>query len=436
MTTRRPLIACLLILTLGGSACGQAQRRSPRPDLAGTSITFSINVEDAEVPALQELLRRFEERTRSRADLEPVSRFRDERGVRVELVRMEADATIERLRREAQENKPRLHLFAQDNLALSQLVDEALVQDLSSVPVPPPVLGSMVPPKFGARQFFLPFRPNVRLAYAHKEALTKAGVSPPRSAEEVKTAAQKLKGVAGGVPKVTLSLADGAPAAVTVSEWILSFGGDPLVLNDEGSIQALEFLQQLWREGMLASGSLLAKYDTEVAFLADETSWLAQNWAYTSAELSKKDKLQGFEVYPGWRGPARAAHVIGGDVLGVPRAVTGKEKDAALELAQFLMSREAQELLAERNAWPSIRADAYARVPRALKKTFVAIQEALEDGWYRPSVPYWPEVSSAMNEAIRRTMLGGEPVKPVLAALHAKVAAAAREKGVEYPSKG
>jgi len=146
-----------------------------------------------------------------------------------------------------------------------------------------------------------------------------------------------------------------------------------------------------------------------VDYLQGETAWLASNWPFTSMVFAEQDILDRFQVYEGWRGPARAAHVVGGDVLGIPKGVTGPRKEAALALARFLMSRDAQALLVERNAWPSIRADAYGRVPPALRETFEAIQKALADGWFRPNVPYWPDVSEAMNEAVRRILERGEP---------------------------
>ena len=94
--------------------------------------------------------------------------------------------------------------------------------------------------------------------------------------------------------------------------------------------------------------------------------------------------------------------------------MTGRQREGALALARFLMSREAQQRLVERNAWPAIRGDAYGTVPPALRETFEAIRRALADGFFRPAVPYWPEVSDAMNEAVRRILERGEPVRPVL----------------------
>jgi hypothetical protein len=97
------------------------------------------------------------------------------------------------------------------------------------------------------------------------------------------------------------------------------------------------------------------------------------------------------------------------------------------------MSRDAQERLVTGNAWPAIRGDAYGRVPPVQRETFEAVRRALDAGWHRPALPYWPDVSDAMNEAVRRILQDGEPVRPVLDRLHAAVAEAARRKGAPYP---
>jgi trehalose transport system substrate-binding protein len=220
---------------------------------------------------------------------------------------------------------------------------------------------------------------------------------------------------------------------VTVTELLVGFGGNPLLLDDAGSVAAFEYLARLWQEGLLARESLLAKYDSQVDYLQGETAWLAANWPFTSMVFVEQDLLDRFRVYPGWRGPVRAAHVIGGDVLGVPRGVSGRRREAALALAAFLMSQDAQATLVARNAWPAIRADAYRAVPPALAETFRAIEAALADGFYRPTVPYWGTVSDALNEGVRRIVVRGEPAGPTLTRLRARVAEAARRTGAAYP---
>jgi trehalose transport system substrate-binding protein len=270
----------------------------------------------------------------------------------------------------------------------------------------------------------------------NKERFSAAGASPPTTVDEYKTVAEGLKQEAGGQGKVTLSFAnqpDTGPLGVTMSEWIVSYGGNPLILNDNGSLQAVTFLQGLWKDGVFAKESLQAKYDTEITYLQGETSWMATNWPFTTAELDKTGILEKFDVYPGWSGPSRAAHVVGGEVLGIPKGVTGREKEAAIALAQFLVSKEAQEIFVAKNSWPSVRTDALGQVPETQKATFDAIQSALENGWYRPNVVYWSDVESAMDDIIQNAIVGGQDVKTVLDAAHAKVEQAAQAKGAQYP---
>ena len=417
---RKSAVALISFLALLAAACGGgdgARRGGGREgELSGTSITFSISLSEEERAAIEDLL----------------DQFQSDTGAEVELTSVSSADLPPKLKVEVDAGRPTIHLFAQDNLALRSLVDQDLVEDLSDVAVPGQVIDSMVPEQFDGKSYFLPFRPNVRLAYANRDRFREAGATPPRTVEELRTTAETLRSSAR-TGKVTLSLAEGDPAAVTISEWIVSFGGNPLILNDDGSVRAFEFLQGLWRDNLLARESLLGKFDTEVDNLQGETAWLAQNWPITSAQLAEQGLLERFQVYEGWRGPARAAHVIGGDVLGIPKGVSGRQKEAAVALAQFLMSEDAQKLLVERNAWPSIREDAYGDVPREQKQTFDAIQAALENGWYRPNVAYWSDVSEQMNAAVRRVVTGGENARTVLDELHGRIETAARQKGAEYP---
>ncbi|HUP71123.1 MAG TPA: extracellular solute-binding protein [Acidimicrobiales bacterium] len=418
--------ALLLVVSMVTAACGSGTASLRGSEhLAGTEITFSIAIPDEEKPAIQELLSRFQKRTRARVNVAFLSRFRNQPASRVNLTTTIDSMELIRALETDDPGNPSVHLFAQDNLALTPLVDAGLVQDLSDVAIPDEVITSMVPPKFGGRSYFLPFRPNVRLTYLDESRLRSAGVRPPQTTADLLAVARKLK-AASGQAAVTLSLAEGDPAAVTISELIVSYGGDPLVLNDPGSQEAFSFLEQMWSEGLIARESLFARYDTEVEYLRTGMSWLAQNWSFTSAVLAKEGLLRKFSVSAGWKGPARAAHVIGGDVLGIPTGVKGKQRAAALALARYLMSKEAQEFLVRENAWASIRTDAYSTVPKEQRKTFDAIQEAFEDGWFRPSVPYWPEVTVRMNEAVDRILLQQQEVKTVLDELHAKIEAAKR----------
>src|SRR6266540_235234 len=223
----RAAVALVVVLVLVGAACGGGEKK-PTPKatgpLAGTTITFSTSLASTEVPTIREVL----------------SMFKDQTGVNVKLTQVTAQALPQKLKVEVSSNNHTIHVFAQDNQALSALVEDDLVEDLSDVQIPDGVSPALIPDKFNGKQYFLPYRPNVRVTYVNKDRFAAAGVQPPTTVDEYKAVAEKLKAEAGGQGKVTLSLAGGAdtgPVGVTISEWIVSYGGNPLLLNDDGSVQ-------------------------------------------------------------------------------------------------------------------------------------------------------------------------------------------------------
>jgi trehalose transport system substrate-binding protein len=415
MVRARSIAVLLTVTAMLGTAC-----TAPQPggeDGGGASITFNVSLAEEEQAGMQQV----------------VDAFSEESGVEVQLSNVPSEDMPQKLQTEVDSGNNTIHLISMDNNALPALVDPGLVQDVSDVEIPAEVNEALIPAEFDGTQYFLPFRPNVRVAYINDQQFQGSGVgSPPATVEDYRAMAETFM-QESGQPRVTVSLAEGTSAPVVISEWILAFGGDPVVLNDKGSVEAITFLQDMWNDGLLAEESLQAEFDTEIDNLRGETAWYAQNWPFTSSIFSEEGVLELFQVDNGWAGPAGEFHVVGGDVLGIPTGVEGEQRDAAAQLAEFLMGQEAQSILAETNAWPSIRDDATQEVPEELQGTFTAVQEALANGWYRPSVSYWPDVEEAMNEVVRRALQGGEDVQTVLDELAAQIESAAQESGDPYP---
>jgi trehalose transport system substrate-binding protein len=411
MVRARIIVVLVSAVGLLASACSA-------PETGGdeSSITFNVSLAEEEQAGMQQV----------------VEAFSQQSGIQVQLSNVASEDMPQKLQTEVDSGNNTIHLISMDNNALPALVDPGLVQPVDDIQIPAEVNPALVPADFDGTRYFLPFRPNVRVAYANTEHLETTGVTPPATVDEYRAMAETFMQETGQ-PRVTVSLAEGTSAPVVVSEWILAFGGDPVVLNDQGSIDAVTYLQEMWNDGLLAEESLQAEFDTEVDNLRGETAYYAQNWPFTSSIFSEEGVLELFTIDNGWAGPAGEFHVIGGDVLGIPTGVEGEQRDSAARLAEFLMSSEAQTILAEVNAWPSIRDDATQEVPAELESTFTAVQEALANGWYRPSVSYWPDVEEAMNEVVRRALQGGEDVQTVLDDLHAQVEAAAQESGEPYP---
>lgn len=386
-------------------------------DLSGVEIVFSTHLAEEETAAVRNVLDMFEEQT----------------GATVEMTGIATEDLPDRLEVDVESGETSIHVFAVDNLALGGLVDRELVQDVGDVEVPDAVLEALIPPDFEGTDYFLPYRPNVQLHYVNRERLEEAGFdAPPQTLDELQELLAEWAEV-DGQGKYTIQLAEGPPAGVGLSEWIVRFGGNPVVLNDEGSVEALETLQQMWDDGLFARETLTAKFDTQIDYLVGEVAFMAANWPFTTDVLEEQGLLDRFEIYPGWAGPDAEAYVVGGEVIGIPAGVEDDQREGAVALAEFLMTLEAQQVLVNENAWPSIRDDASEDVPEHLQVTFDTITQALENGYYRPNVPYWDAAQDAMNEAVDRILEGGEDVQTVVDELHDEIAEAAERADAEYP---
>ncbi|MDD5496485.1 MAG: extracellular solute-binding protein, partial [Candidatus Omnitrophica bacterium] len=155
------------------------------------------------------------------------------------------------------------------------------------------------------------------------------------------------------------------------------------------------------------------------SYLANGSFYLAQNWPLgVNITMTDYDKKE-IKTYHGWRGPKREAHVIGGDVLGIPKGSPNKR--LALEFIFFMESFDIQNILVSKLGWPSIRRDAYAKVNPWQMAYFDAIKKALENGVYRPNVMWWGEFEKFLNEAVARVLFNDEDAAETLDEYHMKM---------------
>lgn len=331
----------------------------------------------------------------------------------------------------SQENLPKLlealrlggrmniDVFGQDNMQLAILVKKGLVQDLSAEEgeIPEEVVPALIEAgRFDDRLYFMPYRPNIQIVYYNTDKFRKYGLNPPRTWDELYAVAKAFYDHEG-IGRVLIKAAGGIATTTQMYEFIVSAGGNPLTFNDQGTIDTFTFIQKLWR--YVAPDSRKAKYDTSNDYLAREACYIMQNWPFGYRLLVKEYGKTNIMVYGGFAGPVRRAHVVGGDVLGIP--VGAPHRDLALAFIHYMETREVQEKLVSNLGWPSIRTDAYGRVPDWMKPQFSAVREAFRYGVFRANVPYWTEFNKLLNEAFVKTVINHAPVRSTLNAYHHKM---------------
>lgn len=338
--------------------------------------------------------------------------FEKKEKIAVEAVQVEASDLPQLLEAMDRAGSMQIDLFAQDNMQLALLTSKNLVEDLSTYEkmIPSSVPGALVSNlRTGDRLYFMPYRPNVQITYYNKEKFDKYGLKPPRNWDELLAVAKKFK-QKEKTGKVLFQAWGGSPTATQLYEWIVSAGGDPFKFNDRGCVRTFTFLQKLWP--YMSPDSRRAKFDTTNEYLARESAYLAQNWPFGVRVLVKDFGKKNIRTYSGFRGPRRYAHVIGGEVLGIPKGT--RKKQQALEFIKHLQSKEVQEIFVSELGWPSIRTDAYDQVEPWMKPHYDSVMKAMRAGVFRKNVPYWSQYEKLANEAFIKIVVRGEPVKQTL----------------------
>jgi trehalose transport system substrate-binding protein len=297
-----------------------------------------------------------------------------------------------------------------------------LIEDLTDLEgeIDPEVFDGLIEGgKFDGRLYFVPYRTNVQLTYYRTDVFDELGLMPPTNWAEWRGACEAFL-ARDGEPRCLFKAAFD-PTAVNPTqmwEWIVSAGGDPLVLNDAGTVTAYEFIQGLEQGGLLHPDSALAKWDTSNESFARGDAYLMQNWPFGIGVIRDLG-LTDFDIYHGAQGPVREAHVVGGEVLAIVKGTP--RKDTAWEFVLFLESREAQEILASENGWPNVRGDALGQISEERMAEFAAINDALEFGILRPNISYMEDLLGLMIEAYDRIVNDGEDAQTVLDELHVEL---------------
>jgi trehalose transport system substrate-binding protein len=342
--------------------------------------------------------------------------FEQQHGVKIHSIQAEAPDAAKKLVALHRAERMGVDLVTQDVLWLAPLVSAGVMEDLSALrdTIPDTVMPHLVEVgTFDGALYFMPYRPNVQIAYYHEEKFATYGLHPPQTWDELLAVARTFR-QAEGIGRVLVQGTLDQSTTSQVIEFIWAAGGDPLLLNDPGSVQAFTFLQQL--APYLAPETRRANWNTTNTFLATEAVYLARNWPFGVQLLVKAAGKTAIKAYHGWRGPVRQAHVLGGEVIGIPKGAP--QRELGLELMRYLMSKPVQELLVSQLGWPSFRGDAYGTVEAWQAPYFAAVQEALTYAQPRPRVAYWAQLDRALTGAFRDIVYDGKPVQATLERYH------------------
>jgi len=394
-----PVLAVLMLTSAGQQQAKPAQTQAPK------KLTFGVALADNEWDVMRNVV---------------FPMYTQKTGITIEGLQIENNDIESKV--ESLKGKGGIDIVAPDNMLLYGLVSKGLIKDLSS-------LESTIPPqidkanyefyKINGKMYFLPFRPNVKINFFNDTKFKEAGLTPPTNWDELMNVAKTFYD-RDKVGRIGMQAILAAATTIEVFEYVKSAGGDPLVLNDDGSVKAFTFLQQLWP--YVSQESLRANFAIMNQDIATDAMYYASNWPFAVNVIVQDGGKKEIQAHAGFSGPVKMSKVVGGNVLAICADTTNEA--AAIDFCNFLASKEVQEILVSKLGWPAVRGDAYGTIADWQKPYFNAVMEALKVAEPRPILPYWADVDKACCDAFKAIVIDGGDVKSNLDKYAAVIAAA------------
>lgn len=282
----------------------------------------------------------------------------------------------------------------------------------------------------------VPITTDTRAIWFHKEVFAEAGLPEdwqPGSWEDILEAARTIRDsgseatpffMFAGTPQGEKASMQGFEMLLygTAEEgWLYDRDSEKWVLGSPGFIDALTFLKTLFEEELtLPLGQHLDPNISESIYtsllpekklgMLIDGSWISQNWTETAPRpWPEWPEVVGLADMPTQDGGGTGTVTLaGGWGLSIPQHVT--DRDLAFRFLEKLVSTETLVDYAIADNHVTVREDVAAEEHYLGYSPAVEyFTELLETAYYRPALPAYPEVSSAIQEAMEAVMTGSTP---------------------------
>jgi ABC-type glycerol-3-phosphate transport system substrate-binding protein len=321
-----------------------------------------------------------------------VAEFERQSGLRVVIVPQQYADIRRALAAEAAAGTGSLDLVELDVYSLAAAAEDVAVLDENLLAED---LAALAPPAVRAGRIdglrFLPHRLSWQALIYNHEVLGK----PPATWDELRALARaypKQIGFKG-------ALYEGLTCDVLPFVW--AAGGSGERFDDSGATQAFELFADL--APYLHPQSATFKESTIVEAMARGEIVLHLNWPFAMSLYASQGLAPAtIRSAPLPSGPAGRATVLGGGYLAIPRHAP--QRDAALQLARYLIGRVAQSQLQSELGWFSARRDVPVGGEGELLAGFAAMRDFIRS---RPERSDYSRISRLWQQAFRDVVFEG-----------------------------
>ena len=297
------------------------------------------------------------------------------------------------------------------------------------------------------KTYGIPDSTDTRGLWFNKKILGKAGLPQdwqPKDWDELLDAARTVKKEVPGVIPLNIFTGKGAGEAATMQGFemlLYGTGEDPLYDTDsekwvtgrQSTTEALEFVETVFKEklGPKPADALDANVQTRVPgewlpegklAIALDGSWLGNNWVKDGATpWPEWETVLGQARMPTQKGQEPGTvSMSGGWTWAIPDKANNP--DLAWEFVETMGSREHSVNWHVSNAGIAVRQDV-AKDPRYLESMpgIDFFTKLVEHTHYRPTLPVYPQVSTAIQEAMESVTTGDASAEEAARAYDEKV---------------
>ena len=185
-----------------------------------SALTIVLTVTEAEAQPIVTITMRLAEAEWHVVRQEVLPRFEVVCNCRIRAIDVPPETLVQRLRAMQQAGRMEIDFFAQDNMRLRELIDTALAAPFT--PEEGQVEAALYPSLMavgvsGGVRYFLPFRPNVQIAYYNAEKFAQYSLQPPRTWSELLAVARTFY-EKEQIGRVLFTGAGGAPTTTQLYE--------------------------------------------------------------------------------------------------------------------------------------------------------------------------------------------------------------------------
>ncbi|MEM4075432.1 ABC transporter substrate-binding protein [Metallosphaera cuprina] len=248
-------------------------------------------------------------------------------------------------------------------------------------------------------EFFIPLRGNIPLVWYNETLFHELNLTPPQNWSQLIQVAQVIKDKTGVNP-IMFQGHGGASTYTELYQWMVQAGGNPFLFNDSGDVLAFQYLYNL--SSYFTPGYVHGYWGSYKGLLSGEYYMIDYQWPYIYSTMAGEGvNMSHIGFYPGPVGPVNGDHLVGGDVLAIPKGAT--DVPALIDFARFLLSPQVQREFIIYISWPAVNQEAYNNLPSNISSLYRAEEEAMSNVFFREPVPWitvWGQIADKVFDTI------------------------------------